>query len=173
MGKADHSSVHGNLEAKFLYALRQMYHECTGSFACLAMIDAKMIVGFRDPHGIKPLILGQRRNNDGSFDYLLASESVALEKLDFQPMRDISPGVCTYGRFLYIQLTSLQARLFSSIALYFLNLNSIKLQHPEAILLISLSLYISLARKAYSTGLMSKTVGSAWDSHWEILCSRH
>lgn len=55
------------------------------------MIDSRILVGFRDPHGLKPLILG-RRVSEGLFEYMIASESVALEKLDFDVLRDVAPG---------------------------------------------------------------------------------
>ncbi|PYH40176.1 amidophosphoribosyltransferase [Aspergillus saccharolyticus JOP 1030-1] len=79
------------LSSKIFLALHQVYLKCSGSFSCLIMFNAKFVVGFRDSHGIKPLILGQRRNHDSSHDYMLASKTVALEKLDYVPMRDISP----------------------------------------------------------------------------------
>ena len=81
-----------HLKAKIITALHRVYQACHGAFACVAMIDAAMIVGFRDPFGIKPLVLGRRSNADGSIDYMLASESVALEKLDFDFVQDVAPG---------------------------------------------------------------------------------
>lgn len=50
------------------------------------------MVGFRDPHGLKPLVLGERRHADGLMDYMFASESVVLDKLGFSNMRNIMPG---------------------------------------------------------------------------------
>jgi amidophosphoribosyltransferase len=67
------------------------------------MIDASVILGFRDPFGIKPLILGQRRRQKNCLDYMLASESVALDKLGFEPLRDIRPGSST-GYFPFLSL---------------------------------------------------------------------
>ncbi|KAF2720003.1 Amidophosphoribosyltransferase [Polychaeton citri CBS 116435] len=81
-----------SLAKKVLRTLRGLYSRCDGSFACVAMVDAKLLVGFRDPYAIKPLVLGQRQRCDGLIDYMLASESVALEKLDFEIVRDVAPG---------------------------------------------------------------------------------
>lgn len=73
-------------------ALEDVYRYCKGSFACIALFAKKVLVGFRDSHGIKPLVYGERRNADGSHDYMFASESVALEKLGFSNIRDVRPG---------------------------------------------------------------------------------
>jgi amidophosphoribosyltransferase len=50
------------------------------------------IFGFRDPNGIRPLILGKRTTNGGT-KYMLASESVALTALGYEITRDITPGI--------------------------------------------------------------------------------
>lgn len=80
-------------------ALQDVYRYCKGSFACIAMLAKKVLVGFRDSHGIKPLVYGERRNADGSHDYMFASESVALEKLGFANIRDVRPGKLHLERF--------------------------------------------------------------------------
>jgi len=73
-------------------ALAKIYELVEGSFSCVIMVSGLGLLGFRDSHGIKPLVYGERQNADGSIDYMLASESVVLNKLDFRNIRDIEPG---------------------------------------------------------------------------------
>ena len=51
------------------------------------------LMGFRDPYGIRPLVLGARRAANGGYDYMLSSESVAPEILDYKEIRNILPGI--------------------------------------------------------------------------------
>ena len=62
-----------------------------GAYANVGVIANFGIFGFRDPHGIRPLILGKKTKVEGS-DYMLASESVALTALGYEVIRDIAPG---------------------------------------------------------------------------------
>ena len=72
-------------------ALSAVYRRCRGGYAVVAMIIGHGVVGFRDPHGIRPLVIGKRDSSKGT-EYMLASESVALDMLGFQLMRDVAPG---------------------------------------------------------------------------------
>ncbi|HSD67945.1 MAG TPA: amidophosphoribosyltransferase, partial [Woeseiaceae bacterium] len=63
----------------------------SGGYAVVAMIIGHGIVAFRDPNGIRPIIMGQRETDAGT-EYMVASESVALDILQFKRLRDIRPG---------------------------------------------------------------------------------
>jgi amidophosphoribosyltransferase len=62
-----------------------------GAYAAIAMIIGYGIVGFRDPHGIRPVCYGKRSTPQGD-EYMIASESVALDVLGFDLINDILPG---------------------------------------------------------------------------------
>lgn len=61
-----------------------MHNKVRGAYACVAMIIGHGLVAFRDPFGIRPLVLGKRTLEDGQNEYMVASESVALDTLGFE-----------------------------------------------------------------------------------------
>ncbi len=77
-------------------AVRQVHRRCRGAYAVVAMICGYGIVGFRDPHGIRPLIFGKGRSELWGADYMIASESVALVSQGFKVERDVAPGEAVY-----------------------------------------------------------------------------
>lgn len=72
-------------------AVAAVHQRCSGGYAVVAMIIGHGIVAFRDPNGIRPLIMGIRSTDAGD-EYMVASESVALDILQFKIMRDVQPG---------------------------------------------------------------------------------
>jgi amidophosphoribosyltransferase len=74
-------------------AIEAVHRRCRGGYAVVALIIGFGIVAFRDPNGIRPLVLGAREK-DGRKDYMVASESVALDALQFDRLRDVRPGEC-------------------------------------------------------------------------------
>ncbi|QEL63185.1 amidophosphoribosyltransferase [Candidozyma auris] len=57
-------------------ALTSTMSTIRGAYSCVAMLAGYGVIGFRDPNGIRPLLFGERTNEDGSVDYMLASEDI-------------------------------------------------------------------------------------------------
>ena len=76
-------------------AVEAVYRRCRGGYSALALLVNYGIVGFRDPHGIRPLVVGAREGASGK-EYMIASESVALDVLGFSLIDDVAPGEAVY-----------------------------------------------------------------------------
>ena len=86
--------VDGHLTAENVFdAIEALHSRCKGGYAVVALIVGFGIVAFRDPHGIRPLVLGEHQR-PGRKDYMVASESVALDVSQFKRVRDVNPGEC-------------------------------------------------------------------------------
>ncbi|MDC4235573.1 amidophosphoribosyltransferase [Pasteurella multocida] len=79
-------------------AVKQTHQDIRGAYACIAMIIGHGMVAFRDPNGIRPLVLGKREEN-GKTEYMFASESIALDTVGFEFVRDVQPGEAIYVTF--------------------------------------------------------------------------
>ena len=73
----------------------KVHQKISGAYAVAAAIIGLGMVAFRDPHGIRPLALGKRVTEMGD-EYMVASESVALDAVGFKFIRDVAPGEAVF-----------------------------------------------------------------------------
>lgn len=106
--------MHKPLETETIFeAVTQVFRRCRGGYTAVALINGFGIVAFRDPHGIRPLVYGSRKSHHGT-DYVIASESVAIDTLEFDFERDVAPGeviVIKQGGELFSRVCAPQAKL--------------------------------------------------------------
>lgn len=76
-------------------AVSTVHERCEGAYAVIAMITRDGLVGFRDPNGIRPLVYGVKETSQGK-DYMMASESVALDSQGYTLVGDIAPGEAVF-----------------------------------------------------------------------------
>lgn len=76
-------------------AISRVHARAVGAYAAIALITGYGIVGFRDPQGIRPLVYGRRSTHAG-YEYMIASESVALSVLGYELIGDVKPGEAVY-----------------------------------------------------------------------------
>ncbi|MBR0128429.1 MAG: hypothetical protein IJM09_01295, partial [Neisseriaceae bacterium] len=94
------NSNHKKLTPEIIFnAVRTLHQRVSGAYAAVALIAGYGLLAFRDPFGIRPLILGKRRNASGSFDYSVSSESVSFSATGVEIVRDIAPGEAVFIDF--------------------------------------------------------------------------
>ncbi len=76
-------------------AVSRVHQRCRGGYAAVAMIIGYGVVAFRDPYAIRPLVYGMRESEEGA-EYMVASESVALDALGFELIADVKPGEAVF-----------------------------------------------------------------------------
>lgn len=84
-------------------AIAQVHKRCRGGYAAVGMIAGFGLFAFRDPYGLRPVVFGERTLASGKKDYIIASETVAIDVLEFKVIRDLAPGeaivITEDGRF--------------------------------------------------------------------------
>ncbi len=89
-----HARLRMDVDAVFK-AVAGVHKRCRGAYAAVAMITGYGVIAFRDPHGIRPAVYGKKESPEGT-DYMVASESVALDVLGFDLISDVAPGEAVF-----------------------------------------------------------------------------
>jgi len=86
------TSVKMHLEPQTIFAaVANVHRRLKGAYAVVAMIAGHGVLAFRDPYGIRPAVIGYNDTLAGT-EYMVASESVAIDANGFRVLRDIGPG---------------------------------------------------------------------------------
>lgn len=78
--------------ADLTVAVSLVFEKALGSYSIVTMVAGFGLVAFRDPHGLRPLVMGSRREDSGKMSYAFASESSALSFLGYEHFEDVLPG---------------------------------------------------------------------------------
>ena len=81
---------------RIFQAVERTHKRIEGAYAVIAVIAGYGLLAFRDPFGIRPLILGRRSNIDGTDEWVVASESLVLENGDYEIVREVAPGEAVF-----------------------------------------------------------------------------
>jgi amidophosphoribosyltransferase len=90
------ASVKLHLEPQTIFvAVANVHRRLKGAYAVVAMIAGYGVLAFRDPFGIRPLVIGYHETPGGT-EYMVASESVAVDANGFRVLRDVGPGEAVF-----------------------------------------------------------------------------
>tara|TARA_Y100000589_G_scaffold48329_1_gene40383 strand:+ start:2117 stop:3574 length:1458 start_codon:yes stop_codon:yes gene_type:complete len=108
--------LYQELEPNIIFkAIKSLHKRVQGSYAAISLISGHGLLAFRDPFGIRPLVLGKRLSPDNKEEWMIASESLVLENNDYVIVRDVEPGEAVFinnqGEF-YSQQCSDNPKLF-------------------------------------------------------------
>lgn len=155
---ADHLAQGEQAEKNFFeqlcQAVKVVFDRVQGSYSIVGLVIGQGLIAFRDPHGIRPLVTGERKRADGGTDYIFASETTAFYSLGFEPTGDLQPGEVAFvnaqGKLFRRVLTNKTFRPCVFEYVYF--------ARPDAVL-NGVSVYRSRLR-------MGQNLAQQWKQHY-------
>ena len=112
-------------------AIGCLHKRVEGSYSVIALLASHGLIAFRDPFGIRPLILGKRISKNKKIDWICASESLVLENNDYQIVRDVKPGEAV---FIDINGNIYSQQCFSNPKLFPCSFEYVYLARPDSIM---------------------------------------
>jgi amidophosphoribosyltransferase len=73
-----------------------VYEKAKGGYSVVGIINGHGMVAFRDPNGIRPLVIGKRVNEDNQVEYIFASETTMFYSLGFEIVNNVENGELVY-----------------------------------------------------------------------------
>lgn len=67
-----------------------------GAYSVVGLVADQGMFAFRDPFGIKPILMAEQRGPGGALSWCVASESVVPDLLDFHRLQDLEPGEAVF-----------------------------------------------------------------------------
>ena len=92
---ADEYEKDGSLEGIY-NAVKKVNDEVIGGYSVVIVIANKGVLAFRDPNGIRPLIMGEKQLK-GRKSYAFSSESIALTIQGYNNLSDLLPGEAAFA----------------------------------------------------------------------------
>jgi len=130
-------------------AVAGVHARCRGAYAVVAFIAGYGLLAFRDPHGIRPLVIGVNEQAV-PHEYMVASESVAVDALGFHILRDVAPGEAVfidYNRALHSRICSERTALNPCIFEYVYLARPDSVMDGVSVYSTRLAMGVSLAEK--------------------------
>jgi amidophosphoribosyltransferase len=160
--ETEHQPQKNICENNIFNSIEKLYQRVQGAYANIGMIASFGVFGFRDPLGIRPLILGKRIRSSGKVEYMLASESVALTALGYQIERDVAPGE--------VVVIKENGELFSKVCAKNPSYNPcifefVYFARPDSII-DNISVYKTRLRMGEA---LAKNIQQNWDEHIDVV----
>ncbi|MBC7472178.1 MAG: amidophosphoribosyltransferase [candidate division SR1 bacterium] len=77
-------------------SVENVYKKARGGYSVISIIAGKGMIAFRDPHGIRPLVIGKKTNLEGKNEYIFASETNMFYSLGYETFGDVGNGEAVF-----------------------------------------------------------------------------